>query len=301
MKVGLTYWPELTRPVGRRVSTTWAKVCERLSVPREILVVDHACSTDCARCAEVKARLAGFAFATFANNHRRLANVEAVYAIGLDFDADCEWEATRRLFANVDAFGHTTWSSTMFATRARVFLRLSRPVTADEYRIVFAQVRGVAQEGGLLVDRQASDPSRLWYLPAVKLGQAYRYFFGKGNAVNVDAAIAKAKREADVVDAAPREVAPREPSRPSGPTDYDRARRYISRCDGAIAGSGGHRVTFDIAQRLVRGFGLAPDDALVLLSEWNQRCQPPWSERDLKRKVEQAVTMGRMPEGRYAR
>ena len=53
-----------------------------------------------------------------------------------------------------------------------------------------------------------------------------------------------------------------------------------------------------MAQKLVRGFALSTDDALDLMArEWNMRCRPPWSERELRHKVEQAAKSGRFAEG----
>ena len=67
-----------------------------------------------------------------------------------------------------------------------------------------------------------------------------------------------------------------------------RARQYISRIPGAISGSGGHDATFHVACVLVLGFGLSVEDAFPLLAEWNATCAPPWSERDLLRKLREA-------------
>jgi hypothetical protein len=56
---------------------------------------------------------------------------------------------------------------------------------------------------------------------------------------------------------------------------------------GAISGAGGHDATFAVACKLVE-FGLSPDDAWRLLLEYNQRCHPQWSERELRHKLEDA-------------
>ena len=37
---------------------------------------------------------------------------------------------------------------------------------------------------------------------------------------------------------------------------------------------------------LVHDFDLSPEEALPVLQEWNERCQPPWTTRELKRKLE---------------
>lgn len=70
----------------------------------------------------------------------------------------------------------------------------------------------------------------------------------------------------------------------------ERARRYISRMEPAIAGSGGHDRTFAAAAVLVHGFALERETALALLSEWNgTHCRPPWSDRELIHKIDSAM------------
>lgn len=65
----------------------------------------------------------------------------------------------------------------------------------------------------------------------------------------------------------------------------ERARRYVARCPVAISGQGGHNATFHVAAVLWNGFGLTEPDTLAVLQEWNQGCQPPWSEAELIHKV----------------
>lgn len=68
----------------------------------------------------------------------------------------------------------------------------------------------------------------------------------------------------------------------------ERARKYLRTIEPAVSGSGGHNVTFRAACRMVLGFGLPANDAFSLLAEWNQGCQPPWSEKELWHKVHSA-------------
>jgi len=70
----------------------------------------------------------------------------------------------------------------------------------------------------------------------------------------------------------------------------DRARRYVSRVPGAVSGQGGHQTTWLVALALVRGFDLPTEVAYELLAgDFNPRCEPPWSERELRHKVESAA------------
>jgi hypothetical protein len=70
-------------------------------------------------------------------------------------------------------------------------------------------------------------------------------------------------------------------------SNLDRARTYIAKMPGAISGAAGHDATFAVACKLV-GFGLSPDEAWLLLLEYNQRCVPPWSEGELQHKLDDA-------------
>ncbi len=77
----------------------------------------------------------------------------------------------------------------------------------------------------------------------------------------------------------------------------ERARRYLAAVPPAISGQHGDVHTFRVCCRLVRGFALDDADALDLLSAWNMRCQPPWSERELVDKLRSARRYGREPIG----
>lgn len=73
-------------------------------------------------------------------------------------------------------------------------------------------------------------------------------------------------------------------------TPFQRAEKYLSKCPPAISGSGGHNQTFSVACALVNGFSLPEHEAWSLLQSYNQGCQPPWSEKDLRHKLESALT-----------
>jgi hypothetical protein len=76
-----------------------------------------------------------------------------------------------------------------------------------------------------------------------------------------------------------------------------RATAYARKIPPAISGQGGHTHTFLTACRLVRGFLLDREEAYAVMSEWNRTCRPPWSERDLRRKIDQAIEHGQLPFG----
>jgi hypothetical protein len=72
-------------------------------------------------------------------------------------------------------------------------------------------------------------------------------------------------------------------------TAKDRARRYMQKMPPAISGQSGHNATFRVACVLVLGFGLDRTDAFDLLTEYNDGCQPPWSQQELLHKVDSAM------------
>lgn len=276
MSLAITYFPRLDTAQGRRVQTSWPALLPRLQAPR---VVD------------AKELIPGFSLATYRRDYRKADNVELVYAIGLDFDELDDndwWERLKTAFAGTAAFLHTTYSHTADAPRARAFILLSRPVTGPEYRVLWDHVAKVCEEADLIADRKARDPSRFWYLPAHAPGSRPPLSH---------VCEGRPMRVADEIPIPP-EPAPLPPPPMSPPTNAEeRAQKYLDQCPGAVSGQGGHNQTFLIAQRIVRGFCLSEDVAYRLLAGWNQRCEPPWSEKDLRRKIRQAAQSGQIAYG----
>jgi hypothetical protein len=76
-----------------------------------------------------------------------------------------------------------------------------------------------------------------------------------------------------------------------------RATRYLEFVPPAVSGKHGDQHTFRVCCRIVRGFDLDDETALAVLSDWNARCEPPWSASDLRRKVQAARRYGQEPFG----
>lgn len=74
-----------------------------------------------------------------------------------------------------------------------------------------------------------------------------------------------------------------------GSDKVKRAAAYLATMAPAISGSGGHDTCFRAACKMVLGFDLDPETAFGLLANgYNTRCVPPWSEKELRHKVESA-------------
>jgi hypothetical protein len=84
----------------------------------------------------------------------------------------------------------------------------------------------------------------------------------------------------------------------ASPAALERARRYLASVPAAIAGQHGDLHTFRMCCRLVRGFALSDREALGILADWNARCVPPWTERELIEKLRRARKYGHEPFGR---
>jgi hypothetical protein len=69
-----------------------------------------------------------------------------------------------------------------------------------------------------------------------------------------------------------------------------RIEKYLQKCAPAISGQYGHNTTFFVALSLVRGFCLSQEQALPFLHQYNQRCEPPWNEQELKYKLASAAS-----------
>jgi hypothetical protein len=74
----------------------------------------------------------------------------------------------------------------------------------------------------------------------------------------------------------------------------ERASKYLSTIPGAVQGNNGSRTTFIAAKKLLTVCGLSVEEAYkLMLSEYNNRCSPPWSDAELWHKVESAAHSGR--------
>jgi len=72
-------------------------------------------------------------------------------------------------------------------------------------------------------------------------------------------------------------------------TAEQRAVAYLQKCEPAVSGQRGHDKAFKAACKVGPGFNLAPDTLLRLLLEtYNPTCKPPWSETELRHKVDEA-------------
>lgn len=80
---------------------------------------------------------------------------------------------------------------------------------------------------------------------------------------------------------------------PGRPDAFVRAVAWLESCDPSIQGEHGSGKLAYAACGATKGFLLSDGDALGALREWNQRCSPPWSERELDHAIDYQRTNGR--------
>ena len=90
----------------------------------------------------------------------------------------------------------------------------------------------------------------------------------------------------------PAMTAPTSPRRAIDSAEAERrAIAYLAKMPPAISGQGGHNATYAAAVAIAWGFAIEPERALqILLEEYNPRCEPPWTEKELAHKVSDAGT-----------
>lgn len=71
-----------------------------------------------------------------------------------------------------------------------------------------------------------------------------------------------------------------------------RARRYVDTMPAAVSGQGGHGQTFHVACVVANGFDLRYEQAWPILVDYSQRCEPPWSDHELRHKLNGAYEAG---------
>jgi hypothetical protein len=67
-----------------------------------------------------------------------------------------------------------------------------------------------------------------------------------------------------------------------------RIEAYVTAVPGAISGKRGHDQTFKLACELIHGFSLTKEQARPFICEYNQRCEPQWSAKELEHKLDDA-------------
>ena len=268
----VTFWPSLTETRGKHQETNWGALFDRFSEWRPFVENQP-----------------GWSAATFQPCERGAANVRSVGAVVLDYDGTCNIDVAEALWAEFYGFIHTTRKHSPDAHRFRVILPFGRTVSPFEYAAIWRRIN--ARAGGKL-DPAPKDPSRFWFVPGSPDRETFEARYLRGQVMDPDDVLAWPEPVAES------NVIPLHRATTDATSAERRASAYLARMPEAISGSGGHQALWAATLAVVRGFGLGESDALALLErEYNPRCSPPWSRRELEHKVRDASRGARVPVG----
>lgn len=279
----LAWWPALTDTRTRPMHMTPREMVQWFAHPVEAMP---------------KHQLPGWSACACVGN-RASANVTELAAFVVDADGVPLSLADAVGGVPFAAWGHTSASHgvKLGGARWRMVIWTDRPMTPEEYRACWPVVVDVlvgmgvpmaTREAPHGIDAQCKDLCRLWYVPCQ--GPHYQHAYNQHAPVRVEKLLqlARASSLAPIASAKPRDPAQRPQAR--GEATPERIERYLDACPPAISGSAGHTTTLQTAMKLIGTFGLSADETFSYLwTHYNPRCQPAWSERELRRKCAEAA------------
>jgi len=71
-------------------------------------------------------------------------------------------------------------------------------------------------------------------------------------------------------------------------THFEQAEAWLRSQPPAVSGAGGHKTTLRVATLLRIGFALSEVEVSALLAVFSASCAPPWNDRELQHKVDEA-------------
>ena len=84
------------------------------------------------------------------------------------------------------------------------------------------------------------------------------------------------------------------------PANIRRATQMLDSLAPAVEGAGGDSWTLQVINKVLDIAPLSPDAMLDVLCEWNERCDPPWEDDELRTKIENALAYRQNDLGAWA-
>lgn len=150
----ITRWPSVTETTGRTEEITWADLIAELSEHRE----------------RGDKGGPGFSLASFTTSppQRANANVALIYALVQDTDDGSPLDERPEAHWQYESQSYSTFSDTPDAPRYRTVYPLARPVTPEEWPLLWEEASLLLAGGH--IDRQCKDASRFYYHPTCPIG-----------------------------------------------------------------------------------------------------------------------------------
>ena len=244
---------------------------------------------------------------------RKAENVEAVAAYVIDLDGVDDEGESRVLsgLTGIACCAYTTWGSGWKKPGKswRIIIPLATDVPGGAlWKPVWALLNERLAQG--LNDPTTKDACRLHFLPRAPakiwfegervengdvewLEQSGAFFDPTSLIEEARRQLAEEARQAVERERAEqeREAQPPQTRQPANrPDAVTRALAYLEKCGAAIQGSAGSLTAMSVVGTVVRGFDLSANEAFSVLQPWNARCVPPWSEKELRHKIDDALT-----------
>jgi hypothetical protein len=209
-------------------------------------------------------------------------DLHALFA-DIDFKDSCEADARQRL----SAFPLAPSAIVNSGGGLQVYWLLERPMNLRiSHEFSTTLLRSLARV--LAADMAAAEPARILRIPGTTNHKYPRpvvleRLTGDRYPASALASLLPAVREAQERDRTPVQ------HNLSRERRILLAREWVSQQPPAIEGHGGDRHTFTVCCGVVHDHDLDEQTAYSLLREWNARCEPPWTERDLRYKIRGAA------------
>lgn len=231
---------------------------------------------------EEAARKDGWGYIGGRATSRKAPDLSSVWLICLDWDG-LSPEALREAIEPLAEYAyllHSTHSHTPEVGKYRLILPLSEPLLPASY--VDAWLALNLTTGGY-ADQQTKNANRFYYLPSYPPGASPVYLPHDGKPYTP---ILSRPQTAERAYGTPQSISKALEIYPPLARKA-MARAYLAAVPVAIEGEGGDARTLRAAM-VGYDFGVDPEAFYPLLEAWNKKCQPPWSEDDLRAKLEGA-------------
>lgn len=244
-------------PIGKRVSLSWEELVDKLREPE---ITDESLDEYAALTNEERTEIkdaGGYIAGELEGGRRSKATVKNRCIVTIDADdaSWLDWERFTTSNPTLCVCCHSTHSSTPEQPRLRWLFPLSRPVTADEYRLIAQELSHLV--GADTVDESTDQPERLMFWPSVSFDADYTFYSQGGLLFDVDAYIENFSDELQISEHEPSNASPER-------------KEVLSVEEGQR-----NKTVFSFAASL-RGQGLDDGGIREMLVSYNERyCDPP--------------------------
>lgn len=260
MNLTITTFQSRRKPIGSTLELTWEEFKDKL---REATITSESISEYFEMTNEQRTEIkdvGGYVAGRLEHGRRSKSSLvdRCIVTIDSDYAKDGDWE-NFCVLSDLTACCHTTHSSTPDNPRLRWLFPLSRPVDADEYRVVAKELANLV--GVDTIDESTDQPERLMFWPSVPFDVEYRFWEQEGKPFDVDDFLS----QCDYV----------------APPKAEKKERPIEGRELSVEEGRRNKTVFGFAASL-RGQGLDEGGIREMITTYSERyCYPPLSAEEL--------------------